>query len=325
MLGEQLLKFPAFRRRLIKRGTQTDEVEIDNSHLYILPSRQGLMFAVVLLVMLIGAINYNNNMGFMLTFLLGSLATVSILHTYRNLKGITLRAGRNLPVFAGEYAKFLIYLDNPGRTTRHLLMLHCEGETREVSKIDPLRHGSVEFLFKSTHRGWRQPGRIKIESTFPLGLFRAWSWIELDSHCLIYPRLEQNPPFPPLESGETEHGARQGEGMEDFAGLRRYRSGDPIGHIAWKAVARGQPMLIKQFSGSGGGSAWFVWDELVGLDLEQRLSRLCRWVVDADREGIEYGLRMPERTFAPNSGEHHRHQILQYLALYGLDRGESER
>ena len=316
MLSEQLLRIPAVRRRLVKRGTRPDAVVIDNSHLYILPSRQGLLFAVVLLVMLIGSINYNNNMGFMLTFLLGSLATVSILHSYRNLKGVTLRAGRNPPVFAGEYAKILVHVDNTGRMPRHLLTLQCEGENRELKQVAAQQHGSVQFLFKTTQRGWRHPGRIKIESTYPLGLFRAWSWVELNSRCLIYPRQESNPPLPPLESGETDHGARQGEGMEDFAGLRGYRSGDPLRHVAWKAVARGQPLLVKQFSGTGGGSAWFVWDELAGLDREQRLSRLCRWVVDADREGIEYGLKMPARTFAPDSGEHHRHQVLQYLALF---------
>ena len=319
MLGEQLLRIPALRRRLVKRGTRPDEVVIDNSHLYILPSRQGLLFAVVLLVMLIGSINYTNNMGFMLTFLLGSLAIVSILHSYRNLKGLTLRAGRNPPVFTGEYAKILVYIDNPGRMARHLLTLTCEDERRAVEQVAALQHGSVQFLLKTTQRGWRRPGRIKIESTYPLGLFRAWSWVELNSRCLIYPRQEPDPPLPPLEAGESEHGARQGEGMEDFAGLRGYRHGDSLRHVAWKAVARGQPLLIKQFSGSGGGSAWFVWDELAGLDREQRLSRLCRWVVDADREGIEYGLKMPAHTFAPDSGEQHRYQVLQNLALYELD------
>jgi uncharacterized protein (DUF58 family) len=319
MPGERLLRIPAVQRRLVKRGTRPDEVVIDNSHLYILPTRQGLLFAVVLLLMLIGSINYNNNMGFMLTFLLGSLATVSILHSYRNLKGLTLRSGRNLPVFAGEYAKILVYLDNPGRLACHLLTLTCEDEQRELKQVAAQQHGSVQFLLKSTRRGWRHPGRIRIESTYPLGLFRAWSWVELGNRCLIYPRQEPDPPLPPLEAGETEHGARQGEGMEDFAGLRGYRRGDPLSHVAWKAVARGQPLLIKQFSGSGGGSAWFVWDELAGLDREQRLSRLCRWVVDADREGIEYGLKMPARTFAPDGGEQHRHQVLQYLALFELD------
>ena len=319
MLSEQLLSIPAVRRRLIKRGSKPEEAVIDNSHLYILPSRQGLLFAVVLLGMLIGSINYNNNMGFMLTFLLGSLALISILHSYRNLKGIRLRAGRNPPVFAGEYAKILVHIDNPGRMMRHLLTLNCEGESRAVKLVAAQQHASVQFLLRTARRGWRHPGRIRVESTYPLGLFRAWSWIELDSRCLIYPRQELHPPLPPLASGETEHGARQGDGMEDFAGLRDYRIGDPLRHVAWKAVARGQPLLIKQFSGTGGGSAWFVWDELAGLDREQRLSRLCRWVVDADREGIEYGVKMPGRAFVPDSGEHHRHQVLQYLALFELD------
>jgi uncharacterized protein (DUF58 family) len=319
MPGEQLLRIPALRRRLVKRGTRPGQVAIDNSHLYILPSRQGLLFAAVLLAMLIGSINYNINMGFMFTFLLGSLALVSILHSYRNLKGITLRAGRNPPVFAGEYARILVHVDNPGRMARHLLTLTCENERRAVRQVATQQHETVQFLLGTDRRGWRAPGRIKVESTWPLGLFRAWSWVELNSRCLVYPRQEPHPPLPPLETGDSEHGAHQGEGMEDFAGLRGFRNGDPLRHVAWKAVARGQPLLVKQFSGTGGGSAWFVWDELPGLDTEQRLSRLCRWVVDADREGIEYGVKLPAHTFAPDSGELHRHQVLQYLALFELN------
>ncbi|OOZ40762.1 hypothetical protein BOW53_06490 [Solemya pervernicosa gill symbiont] len=319
MLGEKLLNSGYFSDRFINRGSDPDAVEIDNRHLYILPTRHGVLFAGVLLVMLIGSINYSNNMGFMLTFLLGSLATASILHTYSNLKNITVRSGRLQPVFAGEQVEFIFHLDNPGRKSRHLILLNCNQYDGDVEEIEPGKHNTINLLMPTELRGWRYPGRIKVETTYPLGLFRAWSWIELRSRCLVYPKPEHNPPLPPLEAGEAEHGARQGEGMEDFAGFRNYHSGDPLRHVAWKVVARGQPMMLKQFSGSAGGSVWFEWEEMVGLSTEQRLSRLCRWVVDADREGVEYGLKMPDRHFAPASGERHRRQILEHLALYGLD------
>jgi len=321
MVGAQLLKLPALRRRFenrfVNRGTQPGSVLIDSRHTYILPTRHGVLFSGVLLAMLIGSINYSNSMGFMLTFLLGSLATASILHTYRNLKGIVIRPGRVAPVFAGERADFIFHLDNPTPTPRYRLELQIGSEHTIVEEIGGHTHATAHLSVTSRERGLLHPGRIKIETTFPLGLFRAWSWIESDSRCLVYPTPELNPPPPPLAAGSDAGGRIECEGMDDFAGLRGYHTGDSLRHVAWKVVARGQPLMTKQFTAEEGATAWLDWSTLLALSIEARLSRLCGWVLELEQERIDYGMTLPEQTISGGSGEQQRQQALKALALFG--------
>jgi len=160
-------------------------------------------------------------------------------------------------------------------------------------------------------------GRFRVFTTFPLGLFRAWSNVELDSRCLVYPRPEAGTtPLPPV-SAVTGDGGAHGRGAEDFAGLREYHPGDSLRHVAWKAYARGDQLLTKQFGGRSGTELWLDWALLPrDFPVEQKLSRLVRWVLSAEAEGALYGVRLPGRDFAPGSGALHRDVILEALALY---------
>jgi uncharacterized protein (DUF58 family) len=275
------------------------------------------------LLLLIGSINYSLSLGFALTFLLGGMALVSILHTYRNLAQLTLRAGKATPVFAGQSASFPICLENSGTYERLAIGLLREQQPPQFVDLDAGASSQVMLPLPAPRRGHLRLGRFTVFSRFPLGLFHAWSRLELaELSCLVYPQPD-NSRLPPL-TGVQGHGelSRTEDGSDDFRGLRAYHPGDSLRHVAWKAMAREQGMLTKQFAGEARPELWLDWADLAGLDTETRLSRLTRWVLDAEQSGLSYGLRIPGTTLAPAYGPAHQHACLASLALYESPRAE---
>lgn len=304
-----------FQRWLDARMPRGDDVLLTHRCVYILPTRHGLMFAFVLALLLVGSINYAVGLGFAFTFLLGGLGLVSILHTYRNLAGLTLHPGKCEPVFAGQTALFRIQTDSDvGRPAVAMQV----GERSPVLTEVPVGRGEILLPLSAAHRGILRPGPLQLFTQFPLGLFRAWSWVEPELACLVYPAPEEGAPPLPAGAGESG-GAHLSRGQDDFGGLREYRPGDSPRHIAWKAVARGEKMLTKEFSGEAGGLLWLDWGDLDPLGQEARLSRLTRWVTEADAAGLAYGLRLPDGEYGPAQGDAHRRRCLAALALFGLE------
>jgi uncharacterized protein (DUF58 family) len=300
-----------------RRGVETGPVTLTQRRVYILPTGAGLLFAGTVLVMLLGCINYNLGLGYVLMFLLSGVGIVSILHTFRNLAQLQVRPGRPDPVFAGDDAGFPVLLVNGGGLARFSVGL-------TVAQLEPLyvdvppRQTSIATLRVPTQRRGRLPlGRIRVFTTFPLGLFVAWSNVALDLHCLVFPRPESGRvPLPEPRPGDTE-GLEMKQGQDDFAGLRKYQPGDSLRHVAWKAVARGQAVMTKQFSGLAAGELWLDWGSLPhDLLVEARLSRLTRWVLEATRAGHTFGLRLPTVVIAPGAGPAHQEQCLTALALF---------
>jgi uncharacterized protein (DUF58 family) len=166
-------------------------------------------------------------------------------------------------------------------------------------------------------RGRLQPGTLSLETRFPLGLFRAWSRLVLDQAAWIYPRPAAAPP-PPRAPRQPSEAGDQGRGSDDFRGFRQFHSGDSLRHVHWKAVARGQGWLTKEFGGDRVEECWFDWSALEGLDTEARLSVLCRWVLDAANEQRHFGLRLPGVSLGPDQGPAHRDRCLRALAVHGL-------
>ncbi|MGE0080777.1 MAG: DUF58 domain-containing protein [Thiohalomonadaceae bacterium] len=283
---------------------------------YILPTRNGWLFALVLLAMLIGAINYENSLAYALTFLLASVGVVSILHTYRNLGGLGVRAGQCRPVFAGETAVFPIGVHNGDAQARFALQF-IPTEGAPVTVDLPARATTwVDICQPTTRRGRRPLGRLTIATRFPLGLLRAWSQVHLRQHCLVYPRPEADAPLPAPAGGAGEAGAGN-HGAEEFAALRAYQPGDSLRQVHWKALAREQGLLSKHFAGGGGGEHCFDYASLGGLPTEARLSRLCRWILDAEQAGLRYGLALPGGSIPAGSGPAHCQRCLEALALFG--------
>jgi len=264
--------------------------------------------------------NYSNNMGFMFTFVLIGLGFVAMYSCHANLTGLEIGAGRALPVFVDETARFQLHISNPGRNPRIAISLSADAsDTQVTGEVAPAEHGKVSVPITAHSRGWLKLERLVVESTYPFGLCRAWCWIYMHQRVLVYPKPAQSaPPLPQATEGRGG-GPRTDVGEEDFSGLRDYRPGDSPRHIAWKSSAREQKLLTKQFSGSGQENRWLDWDTLTGLDQEERLSVLCRWVLQAHAENLVYGLRLPGSTIPISGGEAHRDDCLATLALFDND------
>lgn len=323
-LFDRLITVLKLQRFFLGEGPTRQPVTLNSRRVYILPTREGFIFAFVVLAMLVAAINYRNGLLYLLTFLLAGLGVVAMLHTWRNLTGLNFRAGRVAPVFAGETARFQIQIRNPGHRDRlnlHMLPNEQGDGVSAVSLDQPGKDTTLMDLPCPTRRRGRlRLGRFTVSSRFPLGLFRAWAYLDLDMQALVYPRPGKPAPLPPPEPGQAKHNAQRGQGTDDFTSLREYVPQDSPRHVHWKAVARGQGMLTKEFSGEGVNERWLSWDSLGNLGVESKLSQLCRWVLDADKAGEAYGLRLPGSEIPPARGEPHLTQCLQALALFGEGR-----
>jgi uncharacterized protein (DUF58 family) len=297
-----------------ERGT----IVLGHRRVYILPARLGLLFGGTLAILLIGSINYALALGFALTFALAALGLVGMVHTARNLARTAVSAGRAEPVFAGESAQFRLHLDGRASYDRPaILARHVFSGSQFVIDIPAEAQAEVVLSVPAKRRGWLPLGRVLLETRFPLGLFRAWSYVEPDARCLVYPRPERSPL--PRAHAEAAAGAlrSQATGNDDFSGLRGYQLSDSPRHVAWKAVARTDDMLTKQFTGEAAAELWLDWSLLpAALGVEQRLSRLAGWVLAAEAEGAFYGLRLPGTEIAPARGDAHAAACLQALALH---------
>ncbi len=292
--------------------------------IYILPTRQGMGFAGAVSVMLLGAINYGNALGYVLSFMLVGASLVSMLHAVRNLAGLRLANDDHAPVFAGDMARFVLRVDNRGQRQRFGLLARLASGQGRGRENDPVVHFGlaadsvkrIELQAIASRRGWYSPGRVVIATRFPFGLFRAWSRIEIGLRCLVYPQPagEQAPPeYQPEDPGEQ---GTRGKGEDDFSGLRDYQQGDSARRVHWKAVARGQGVPVKIFSGGAAGVTVLRWQDVTGGDTETRLSQLCRWILDCHAQGLRFRLCLPGVDIPADSGEMHRRRCLEALALY---------
>ena len=319
MIGALIERHPRFANWLYGfTPPEHGRVVLVHRRVYIVPARLGWLFAATLVILLIGSINYSLSLGFALTFLLAGMGLAGMVHTARNLARIAISVGRAEPVFAGESAQFRLYLDGgPGFDRPAILARHLVAGSQLVVDVPAGGLAEVVLAVPAARRGWLPLGRVMLETRFPLGLFRAWSYIEPDARCLVYPQPERSALPPP--SAEAAAGAlrTQTTGNDDFAGLRGYQPSDSPRHVAWKAVARSDVMLTKQFTGEAAAELWLDWRLLPArMGPEQRLSRLAGWVLAAERAGAHYGLRLPGLEIAPRRGDSHSAACLQALALY---------
>lgn len=309
-----MINLASFAR--IERATRNGRAQINGRRIYILPTRYGFIFAALLFLMLLGAVNYGNNPAHLLTFLLAGLASNAIYLTWRNLRGLRVVCQGASPVFAGESGRFLIELDKSERE-RPALQFMFEGSEAEL--LD-LRAGSgrhARYLqLDPLPRGEHSLGRLVISTQYPVGLFRAWCYLECDQPILVYPKRGES--WSPLgDEGEDTLSGEFGAGNDDFIGLRAYHPGDLPSQIDWKSYARDRGLNTRMFSGQTSAPLWLDWEQAPGSDTESRLSALTRAVIDADNGGQHYGLKTPEGTLQPASGPVHRHLCLRHLALYG--------
>ncbi|MCR4302715.1 MAG: DUF58 domain-containing protein [Gallionella sp.] len=313
-----------FRTWAFRRTVETGTVTLTQRSIFIVPTRQGFALAFVLVLMLLGDINYNLSLGYVLTFLLTMVAVMSMLHAFRNLAHIEIRAGRADPVFSGETAHFLLHFNNRSKLPRYQLCLAQTGESFRAAvngtlsfDAPALQDTEIAFPVTATRRGWLQTGRLTLYTRFPLGLFYAWSYLHFDTRCLVYPEPMSGAPLP---SGNSPEGAgkRSITGDDDFAGLRKYIAGDALPRIDWKAYARERGLQVKQFTTPLGEELWLDISDAPDRTEEEKLSRMTRWVLDAEMQGLRYGLRLPDGELPGSNGIAHRDECLRRIALFNL-------
>lgn len=291
--------------------------------IYILPTPTGLFYGFVVFLMLLGSLNYQNNLGLLFTFFLASVGLVAMHHCWFNLLGLAVQARPGPPVFAGDAARFELILRNERKGQRYDLWARNGLEPAGPVTLAAQDQQLLGLLRPSERRGHLQLTEVRVETRHPMGLFRAWCHVSCQAMVLVYPRPAPEAPSPQTGGGDQaqRHFAAAGEGTDDFLGPREYRLGDSPRHLDWKALARERGLVVKQFGGDLGQDVWIDWDGLRAPDPERRISLLTRQVLDAAEAGLRFGLRLPGRAVPLGRGETQAQRCLTELALY--DHGQT--
>lgn len=306
----------SFGEWIHRRIPPSKNIELYLNNIFIIPTGQGLGFCFLLFLMFIGAINYETSLAFGLVFLLLGVFILAIFYTYRNLSGLHLSGLTDDAVFVGENAEITIILNRHGKRTYEAVQLSFDNSRKVVANLIEHKEQRVSLFVPTSRRGHLNPGRLRVETFYPFGLHRAWSLIDLDLDCLVYPKPVECD-LDILNSNDQETGKINiTRGNDDFYNLREYQRGDPLKHVAWKNFARGQGMYTKQYSSNVDDKIWLRWSLFPELSEEDRLSRLCYCVLKLDSSGVDYGLDIPGCLIEPNKGTVHYHSILRALALF---------
>jgi uncharacterized protein (DUF58 family) len=308
-----------FRRWWQERLPLSDSATLTQRNVYIVPTAPGFMLGATLLVLLIGSINYQLNLGYLLTFLLAGSGVVSMHVSHATLRGMTLNLLQPEPQFAGASATLSVVLTNQRASVRHgigVAVLDAEQADRWAWTDVPAQGSSVvQVAFQPQRRGVHGVPALTAETRFPLGTFRVWTVWRPAAKVLVYPAPELH--APPLPRGEPRSGgadASRAQATGEFDGVRAYRRGDPLKQVLWRKAAKANELVSRDAEQSQRYQLWLDFAHAGGHDIEQRLSRLAAWVLQADRQGLEYGLRLPGRSIAPASGAAHKRHCLEALA-----------
>lgn len=276
----------------------------------------GVLFGAIVAAMTLGSLNYNNNLGLLLAFLLSGMALASLLHTCRNLTGLQILSATVRPVFAGETAVYELLVCAEALPNRSISFSfrQPEGVCQDMITRQPRR---LSLRIPANQRGRHGPGPLQVETRYPLGLFRSMARVSLDVRCLVYPKPLSGA-FAAAESlaRSGSEGGKELAGMDDFKGLQPYLPGEPLERIYWKAFSRGQGLQVKQFAGTAGAIIVFDFNSIKGVGVEHKLSLLCDAVLKAHRFNLFYGLNLPGKSILPDAGNKHRQNCLKALALF---------
>ena len=305
-----------FNKFLSKRSQPQRKQVLANKNLFIFPSLAGLAFLCINVLLWLLGTNYENNMVLGLAYLLVAVFLVSIYHTFFNLAGLQLEFVRSGPCFVDEQGEVEILVScRNGDGKENIKINYDDGSVALVNLIIE-SEARVKLFVTATQRGWFNPGRINILSRFPLGIIRCWSRPDLDAKILVYPKPISGTEMPVISGSQNEGTLLDETGAEDFYGFNRHEPGMSPKHIAWKKYARGQGLYNKDYVAYREQKIWLDWDALEGMSCEQRLSRLCYWVLKISSTQQAYGLRIPGVSIEPNIGLEHKLQVLKTLALF---------
>jgi len=315
-------RWPDFSQRPVfnfirrRSGPFKGRVTLSRDRVYIVPSKAGLIFALLLLTLLIGSINYEKNLGFVLTFLLAGIGSVLLLTSWRNLAGLEIKSSDCSPVFAGEDATFNVQLVNHQLYDRYSIAIGQGDEQQDVVNCAANSTQMMAFKRTTSKRGVLDAGRFRLYTEFPSGLFITWTWIDLSMSCLVYPAPDSNTELPIYDHSDNGDNDCAGRGVENFSHLRKYQQGDNLSRVSWKAAAKNDELLSKEFIGSKPVSYWINWQEIPARGTEHRLSIMATLIIHAENHQQHYGIKLPEQQIAPDFGHQHFHRCLSALALY---------
>lgn len=277
-------------------------------------------------LVLVGALwllgtNYENNLVFMLCFLLLAFWVVSLHVTHGTLSGLTVKPVRAESVFKGEIAAVELCFSQRRARRREQIFLGFDGGETQVVTIDRAGDTFVTVLAPTSRRGYLDPGLLTVESVTPVGLMRVWSHVRFRFDAAVYPAPLRDRPRPTGRGGKGEGHFTGTSGSEDFVALKTFEPGESLRHVAWKQYAREQGLWSKQYGDPVERRTWVDWDDYAGMDAEQRLSRMTWKACDCEADGNVYGLRLPDLELHPGRGPTHLQAVLRRLALYGIESG----
>lgn len=300
-----------------RQGDDVLPLTLQRRRLYILPTRTGLGFGVLLMFMLIAGLNYANSLALFLTFLMGGFTLVAMQLCHRNLLGASLQAADAPPTFAGRTGYVHLTLGSAAARACYRIESGVAYEEIRATDIPAQGRQRVDLPINAEKRGVIAVERLRLTTTHPFGLFRTWTWVHTPIEMLVYPRPLGALPMPTEgghQPGTRAHGL---SGADEWRGLREFRDGDSPRQVDWKAYAREAPLLVKEYGATGAELRIFHFGQVRQLEPEARLEQLARWIVDAEENGDRYGLELPGAHIPPDRGPDHRHRCLAALALYG--------
>lgn len=307
-----------FFRWVDQRAPRARSITLNRRNLYIFPNLNGALFLVVIGVIWLLGTNYQNNLILAVSYLLVSLFVVAIYHTYANLAGIRVKFLHAQPGFAGEDIAFVLELSCANKNGCDHIELCWPNAEPLVTRIPYGEPCTLTLWAKSSARGYFHPGRLRVQSHFPIGIIRCWTWLNLEAVALVYPTpLASEEPRPQAQGGREEEGSKAVSGDDDFHGLREYQAGDPIKQIAWKQYAQEKGLFSKEYQQLLSAEKWLDWDSL-SLPQELRLSGLCHWALIYEQQQHPYGLQLPGSLLEPARGDAHLQQVLSALAQFNL-------
>lgn len=306
------------RRRLERwirrRGAVTPPLTLRYRQIYILPTLFGWAVGLLLFAMLLGSLNFNNSLGLFTTFLVAGIALLAMHVTHRNLDGIEVSGTRSAGVFAGRPLVVQIALQETKQRPRGALVAESmDGRRSRGRMLEAGGFAELALEFPTRQRGWMELPRLRLGTRHPLGWFHAWSWFWPERRFLVWPcPATDAPPLP--GGGQRDASALPGDESDEFHGLRDWRESDPVHRIAWKASQRHQQLLARQFTRPRQAHLILSLEQAPGRNLEQRIAVLTRWVLEAERADLDYGLELPAARQTPGRGERHRRRCLDLLA-----------
>ena len=319
--SQKNLLLQRYRRWLDRRLPAARTITLQQRRLFIFPSRQGFLFGFTLLLMLLTAINYQNNLAYGLTFWLAMLFIVAVHFTHANLLNLVITGARAESVFPGQQAEFVFRLSCKSQRRGHHSVKLIWPDNEVLVDVPAGGEIEVSLYHRVSRRGWFAPPKLRIESKYPLGLLRCWSFANFDLQALVWPQPIS------VELGETRdnESVRDGfgnqEGLDDLLGFRDYRIGDAPRLIDWRSHARGGKLQSKLHSLPRHSEHWLDWHNFSHGSVEQKLSWLCYLALQHYLRGENFGLRLPNQELPVAAGDRQRDLALRALALYGLGPG----